>query len=67
MTSPLRKPGLHWEITDKIHGAYYTVRRELGPAFPEHVYVNAMAVALRQMGLRCAREVPYEVVFQGVA
>lgn len=58
--------GLHWELTRSIIGAFYTIHRELGPWFPERVYVNAMAVALQEGGIACRREVPYEVAFRGV-
>ena len=58
--------GLHWELTKAINGVLFTVRRELGPWFPERVYCNATAVALQECGFVCQREVPFEVVFHGV-
>jgi GxxExxY protein len=58
--------GSLWEITDKIHAAFYLVRREFGPGFPEYIYINSVAVVLREAGIECRREVPYEVVFHGV-
>jgi GxxExxY protein len=58
--------GLHWQLTKSVIRTFYTVRRELGPWFPERIYVNAMAVALQEAGIACSREVPYEVVFHGV-
>lgn len=59
-------PGRHWELTKNIIGAFFVVRRELGPWFAEYLYVRAMAVALAEQGMECAREVPYEVTFHGV-
>lgn len=58
---------MYWDITREIIAAFYTVKHELGPGFHEHVYANATAVVLRENGLRAEREVPYEVVFHGVA
>jgi GxxExxY protein len=58
--------GLHWGLTNAINGALFTIRRELGPWFPERVYSNATAVALRECGIECRREVPYGVVYHGV-
>jgi GxxExxY protein len=58
--------GLHWDLTKRIIAAFYQVRRELGQGFPEHVYSNALATALRETNLRVTREAPYEVVFHGV-
>jgi len=61
-----REIGLHWDLSKAIIAAFFSVRRELGPFFPEHVYVNAVAAALRESGIASAREVPYEVVYHGV-
>lgn len=61
-----RNDGLYWELSKAIIAAFYTVKLELGSGFPEYVYANAMVVALRRLGIRALREVPYEVVFDGV-
>jgi GxxExxY protein len=58
--------GLHWDLTKRIITAFYEVRRELGSCFPEHVYSNALATALRETNMRVTRETPFEVVFHGV-
>jgi GxxExxY protein len=58
--------GLHWDLTKAVIGAFFVVRRELGPWFGEQAYVNALAVALAARGIASVREVPYEVIFHGV-
>lgn len=52
---------LHGEITGLIIAAMYDVHNELGFGFLELVYKNALAVALRELGLRVDRNVAYEV------
>jgi GxxExxY protein len=56
---------LHRSITEQVIGLFFDVYNELGPGFLESVYVGALAVALRQAGLRYRREVLLEVVFRG--
>jgi len=56
---------LHKKITDRILGSFYQVHWELGPGFLESVYLRGMEVALRDDGLRVAREVPVSVHFRG--
>lgn len=56
---------LHHDITRLIIQAFYQVHRELGFGFLETVYVNALCVLLRELGLRVEREVPYEMIFHG--
>ena len=42
----------HEALTEKIIKAYYTVYNELGHGFLESVYEEAMAISLREAGLR---------------
>jgi len=56
---------LHRETTDKILRAFYHVYNTLGYGFLEKVYENAMAVALRKMGIRVEQQVPISVYFEG--
>ena len=49
---------LHGEITGLIIAAMYDVHNELGFGFLELVYKNALAVALRELGLRVERTWP---------
>lgn len=56
---------LHGEITDLIIAAMYDVHNELGFGFLELVYKNALAVALRELGLHVDRNVVYEVHYHG--
>ncbi len=60
------KDFLHHELTRAIIGRFFAVRSELGPGYSESVYSNALAVALREMGFRVEREVPFEVLYHGV-
>jgi GxxExxY protein len=57
---------LHHELTRAIIGGFWAVKAELGPGFLEAVYANALAVILREAGLKVEREVPYEIIFHGV-
>ena len=56
---------LHGEITSMILAAMYDVHNELGFGFLELVYKNALAVALRELGLRVDRNVAYDVHYHG--
>jgi GxxExxY protein len=55
----------HSELTQKIIGVFYNVYTELGHGFLEHTYAEALAIALREIGLTVAREVPIPVWFHG--
>jgi GxxExxY protein len=57
---------LHGEITGLILAAMYDVHNEVGFGFLELVYKNALAVALRELGLRVDRDVGYEVHYHGI-
>lgn len=58
---------LHKEITDQILKAFYRVYNTLGDGFLEKVYVNALAIELRAMGLQVAREKPIKVYYGSYA
>ncbi len=47
---------LHREITEKIIYAFYKVNNELGYGFLEKVYENAMAIELREIGLKVIQQ-----------
>ncbi len=56
----------HKDITDKIlHAFFKIVYPILGYGFLEKVYENAMAIALRSMGLKVQQQVKITVYFQG--
>jgi GxxExxY protein len=57
---------LHRELTEKIIGVYYDVRRELGTGFLEKIYHRAMVLALRQAGLQVEEQVRLPVYFRGI-
>ena len=52
-------------LTEKIIGVFFQVHNELGHGFVESVYARSMAIALEQVGLRVASEVPVPVSFRG--
>jgi GxxExxY protein len=55
----------HSELTEKIIGVLYDVYNELGHGFLESTYAEALSVALEDIGLGTAREVPVPVWFRG--
>ncbi|MGH9373097.1 MAG: GxxExxY protein [Vicinamibacterales bacterium] len=56
---------LHREVTDRIIRGFYDTYNELGPGFPEFVCLAALAITLRDMGLRARTEVEVPVWFRG--
>ncbi len=57
----------HADITDKILKAFFTkVYRRLGYGFLEKVYVNALAIELRRMGMKVAEQVRILVYYDGI-
>ncbi len=57
----------HFEITDKIlHVFFKKVYRQLGYGFLEKVYLNAMIIELRRMGLKVETQVKIVVYYDGV-
>ena len=44
------------EITDKVIGAAMKVHSHFGPGFLEEVYKNALLVELKEIGLKCEKE-----------
>lgn len=54
---------LHKHVTDKILRAFYNVYNTLGLGFLEKVYENALAIEMRSMGLRVARQQQLKVYY----
>jgi len=54
------------EITREIIRIFFKVYNILGDGFLERVYVGAMKVELDRAGLRCVRELPIKVNYEGV-
>jgi GxxExxY protein len=52
-------------ITARIIKACYQVHNELGPGFIERIYLNALKIALRKMGLKYQEEKEFQVSFNG--
>jgi GxxExxY protein len=56
----------HGELSQKIIAAAHNVHKELGQGFLEKVYKNALAIELREAGLKCDLEVPKSVLYRGL-
>jgi len=56
---------MHSDLTEKIIGVFYDVDNELGHGLLESTYAEALTVALEEIGLGAAREVPVPVWFRG--
>ncbi|MBU3923527.1 MAG: GxxExxY protein [Nanoarchaeota archaeon] len=54
------------EITREIIRIFFKVYNILGDGFLERVYVGAMKVELDRAELRCVRELPIKVNYEGV-
>jgi GxxExxY protein len=55
----------HGELSQKIIAAAHNVHNELGQGFLEKVYKNALAIELREAGIKCDLEVPISVRYHG--
>jgi GxxExxY protein len=55
----------HEELTGEVIGACFEVANELGRGFLESVYQQALALVLREKGLRVVTEAPVRVHFRG--
>ena len=53
------------ELSQKVLAAAYEVHNELGHGFLEKVYRNALALELKESGVKCNLEVPLEVSYRG--
>lgn len=53
------------KLTEKIIGCAYAVHNALGAGFLERVYENAMAIELREQGLRCQQQARLGVHYRG--
>lgn len=54
------------ELTEKIIGACINVHKALGPGFLEIIYLNALLIELRKLGLVCESEKEIRVLYEGV-
>ena len=52
--------------TYAIIGAAMAVHRKLGPGFKEAAYQQALELELAKSGIPFARQVPYDIVYDGV-
>ncbi len=56
--------GIHEELTGRILECAFNVQNALGCGFLEKVYENALALALRQIGLDVTQQAPLRVHFR---
>lgn len=56
----------HKDITEAVIGCAIAVHKALQAGYVESIYENALAHELRKRGLRCERQVPYPVYYDGV-
>lgn len=54
------------EISYKVRGAIFKVYKELGPGLLESIYEAALCYQLTKDGLCVRKQVPVEVVYDGV-
>ena len=54
------------ELTERIIGCAITVHKALGPGYLEAIYENALAHELTKQGFRVQRQLPAEVIYDGV-
>ena len=57
--------GKHADLTEKVLEAFFEVYGELGYGFTEKVYRNALAIVLRDKGLKTETEKEIQVLFRG--
>src|SRR6185503_3433094 len=62
----VRRKLVEQETSGEIIGAFYTVYNTLGYGLSEIVYLRALEVELGRRGVCVQREVPVEIVYQGV-
>jgi GxxExxY protein len=56
----------HGQLTDAVIGAMFRVHSALGAGFLESVYANALALEVRRRGIAVERNVPFQVLYDGV-
>lgn len=56
---------LYSDLTYKIRGAIFKVRKELGSAFKESVYHNALKEEFKRRGISFEEEKSIEIVYNG--
>jgi GxxExxY protein len=56
---------LHWDLTEKIIGAYHRAHYEFGSGFLEKLCQRVMVIALRDAGLSVEEQVPVLITFRG--
>ena len=55
----------HSDLTEQIIGAFYAVYSALGYGFLEKVYVKALLIELKKLGLNVQDELPIHVYYDG--
>ena len=52
------------DLTEKIIGACISVHKSLGPGFLEIIYLNALLIELKKLGLLCESEKEIRVLYE---
>ena len=52
------------DLTQEIIEAFYKVYNTLGYGFLEKVYVNALIIELKKMGIHCEKSYPVQVFYE---
>jgi GxxExxY protein len=52
-------------LTKKIIGACISVHKALGPGFLEIIYLNALLIELKKLGLLCESEKEIRILYEG--
>jgi GxxExxY protein len=56
---------IHQELSDKVLGAMFKVHNYLGPGLLESAYEGALAIELKNQGLRFDRQAVYPLYYAG--
>lgn len=55
---------LHQELSERIIAALFRVHRTLGPGLLEQVYEKALLIEFQHLGIPCAQQVEYKVMYR---
>jgi GxxExxY protein len=58
---------IHKELTYIVRGVLFDVYNKLGPKLPENFYQKAITYGLREQGITCEPEKPFEVIYRNLS
>jgi len=56
----------HSDLTGLIIGGAMKVHREVGPGFPEMIYLRCLLLELKKYGLNCETELERDIFYEGI-